>query len=33
LTLIDGLRDEHGAAESEPRHPDITANRPWPIVM
>ena len=33
LTLIDDLRDEHGWAESEPRHPDITADRPWPTVM
>ena len=33
LTLIDDLRDEHGSAESEPRHPDITADRPWPTVM
>jgi hypothetical protein len=33
LTLIDELRDEHGSAESEPRHPDITADRPWPTVM
>lgn len=33
LTLIDELRDDHGAAEAEPRHPDITADRPWPMVM
>ena len=33
LTLIDDLRDEYGSAESEPRHPDITADRPWPTVM
>lgn len=32
LTLIDELRNEYGAAESEPRHPDIAADRPWPIV-
>jgi hypothetical protein len=32
LTLIDDLRDEHGSAESEPRHPDITVDRPWPSV-
>ena len=32
LALIDGLRDEHGPSESEPRHPDITAERPWPAV-
>ena len=33
LTLIDDLRDEYGPAESEPRHPDITADRPWPTVI
>ena len=33
LSLIDELRDEYGAAEAEPRHPDITADRPWPLVM
>src|ERR1700730_5642276 len=32
LTAIDELRDEYGAPESEPRHPDIESGRPWPIV-
>ena len=32
LALIDGLRDEYGPPESEPRHPDIAAERPWPDV-
>jgi hypothetical protein len=32
LDVIDNLRDEHGKPESEPRHPDIDANRPWPLV-
>jgi hypothetical protein len=30
LTLIDELRDEHGIAAGDPRHPDITSDRPWP---
>lgn len=32
LNAIDELRDEHGAPESEPRHPDIESGRPWPMV-
>lgn len=32
LNLIDKLRDEYGAPESEPRHPDIASERPWPIL-
>ncbi|MDX8352437.1 hypothetical protein [Cognatiyoonia sp. IB215182] len=32
LKLIDKLRDEYGAPESEPRHPDITSAKPWPIL-
>ena len=32
LTAIDELRDEHGPAESEPRHPDIESGRAWPLV-
>jgi hypothetical protein len=32
LTYIDELRDEHGQPESEPRHPDISTDRPWPVV-
>lgn len=30
LTSIDELRDEHGIAAGDPRHPDIATNRPWP---
>ena len=33
LNYIDKLRDEYGAPESEPRHPDITSGRPWPILI
>jgi hypothetical protein len=32
LTTIDELRDEHGAAAGETRHPNIQSGRPWPIV-
>ena len=28
LNLIDDLRDEYGAPESEPRHPDLASERP-----
>jgi hypothetical protein len=31
LTEIDKLRDEYGAAEFEPRHPDVESGRPWPL--
>ena len=31
LVEIDELRDEHGIAAGDPRHPDIHANRPWPL--
>jgi hypothetical protein len=31
LTKIDKLRDEYGAAEFEPRHPDAESGRPWPL--
>jgi hypothetical protein len=31
LTSIDELRDEHGIAAGDPRHPDIATNRPWPV--
>jgi hypothetical protein len=30
LNAIDELRDTHGPAESEPRHPDIEWDIPWP---
>lgn len=32
LNVIDELRDEYGAPESEPRHPDLASGRPWPIL-
>lgn len=32
LNAIDNIRDDYGEVESEPRHPDITAGRPWPII-
>jgi hypothetical protein len=32
LNIIDKLRDEYGAPESEPRHPDLGSGRPWPIL-
>jgi hypothetical protein len=31
LTRIDALRKDDGAAEDEPRHPDIGSGRPWPL--
>jgi hypothetical protein len=30
LLQIDQLRDDHGQAEFEPRHPDVEAERAWP---
>lgn len=32
LTEIDKIRDRYGAPEAEPRHPDLTSGRPWPIL-
>ena len=32
LNAIDQIRDDYGVAEDEPRHPDIAADRPWPIL-
>lgn len=32
LNQIDKLRDEYGAPESEPRHPDLASGRSWPIL-
>jgi hypothetical protein len=32
LTAIDELRDRYGQPESEPRHPDIDSERPWPLL-
>ena len=30
LAAIDEFRDEHGASEFEPRHPDVESGMPWP---
>lgn len=32
LNDIDKLRDRYGAPETEPRHPDIASEKPWPIL-
>ena len=32
LRRIDGLRDENGGPEDEPRHPDLASGKPWPIL-
>ncbi|WP_105403390.1 NACHT domain-containing NTPase [Neorhizobium sp. T7_12] len=32
LTTIDKMRDESGAPETEPRHPDLASGRKWPIL-
>jgi hypothetical protein len=32
LNFIDKLRDDYGAPETEPRHPDLASGRPWPIM-
>ena len=32
LETIDELRDKYGHIHDEPRHPDITSGKPWPIV-
>ncbi len=33
LREIDRVRDESGAPEGEPRHPDLTSGKPWPILV
>jgi hypothetical protein len=33
LRAIDGVRDENGAPEDEPRHPDLASGKPWPILV
>ncbi|HEY2034451.1 MAG TPA: hypothetical protein VGH02_12265 [Rhizomicrobium sp.] len=33
LSLIDKFRDDYGAPETEPRHPDLASGKPWPIMM
>jgi NACHT C-terminal Alpha/Beta 2 len=30
LSTIDHLRDEHGIAANDPRHPDVMSGKPWP---
>ncbi len=32
LTEIDKRRDRYGVPEAEPRHPDLSSGRPWPIL-
>jgi hypothetical protein len=33
LVHIDELRDRHGVASGEPRHPDIATGAPWPTLL
>ncbi|WP_210334926.1 hypothetical protein [Mesorhizobium mediterraneum] len=33
LREIDRIRDENGAPEDEPRHPDLASGKPWPIMV
>jgi hypothetical protein len=33
LVRIDELRDMHGVASGEPRHPDIATGMPWPTLL
>jgi hypothetical protein len=33
LREIDRIRDENGAPEDEPRHPDFASGKPWPILV
>lgn len=32
LNYIDGIRDRYGLPDDEPRHPDLTSGKPWPIM-
>ena len=32
LNVIDEIRDNYGAPDSEPRHPDLASGRPWPVI-
>lgn len=32
LRAIDRIRDEVGAPDTEPRHPDLASGKPWPII-
>ena len=33
LNFIDKLRDDYGAPETEPRHPDLASGRQWPMIL
>ncbi|MBS0149689.1 MAG: hypothetical protein JSR31_02035 [Nitrospira sp.] len=33
LYQIDEIRDEYGAPDSEPRHPDLASGKRWPVMM
>lgn len=33
LRIIDQIRDENGAPDEEPRHPDLASGKPWPILV
>lgn len=33
LNQIDKIRDDYGTPDSEPRHPDLAAGKPWPIML
>jgi len=33
LEFIDHVRDEHGRPYDEPRHPDISTGKPWPVAI
>ena len=32
LSELDEIRDESGAPESEPRHPDLASGLTWPLI-
>jgi hypothetical protein len=32
LNQIDEIRDDYGAPDSEPRHPNLASGKPWPII-
>lgn len=32
LRVIDACRNQYGKPESEPRHPDLSSGKPWPIL-
>jgi hypothetical protein len=33
LNQIDEIRDEYGAPDSEPRHPDLASGKRWPVMI